>query len=120
MRDEAWVLRDLNVVKWERGIGPGIVDKKIIGPKDSNTMLMSVARMDPGVKSPPHRHKYLQVFYFLEGRGKLYVDGEEMDVGPGSVARFIKGEEHSVYNPGPGTLTLLEVRVLPRGSEEWE
>lgn len=105
---------------WEKGIGPGIVDKKIVGPKDSNTMLSSVARMDPGVKSPPHRHRYLQVFYFLDGRGTLIVDGEEYAVGPGSVARFMNEEEHTVYNPGPDPLTLLEIRVLPRGSETWE
>jgi mannose-6-phosphate isomerase-like protein (cupin superfamily) len=120
MSEEAWVLRDLNAADWEKGIGPGIVDKKIVGPKDSNAMLMSIARMEAGVKSPPHRHRYLQIFYFLEGSGKLYVDGEETDVGPGTVARFMRGEEHSVYNPGPGTLTLLEVRVLPRDSDKWE
>lgn len=107
-------------MEWEKGIGPGIVDKKIVGSKDSNTMLSSIARMEPGVKSPPHRHKYLQVFYFLEGKGKLLVDGEAYDVGPGSVARFIRGEEHSVVNSGPDPLTLLEIRVLPRGSDTWE
>jgi mannose-6-phosphate isomerase-like protein (cupin superfamily) len=120
MGGEEWVVRDLDATEWGPGIGPGIVDKKIMGPGDSRAMLMSIARMDAGVKSPPHRHRYLQVFYFLEGRGKLYVDGEEREVGPGSVARFIRGEEHSVYNPGPDTLTLLEVRVLPRDSDEWE
>lgn len=117
---EPWVVQNLEDMAWEKGIGPGIVDKKIVGPKDSNTVLTSVARMEPGVKSPPHRHRYLQFFYFLEGSGKLIVDGREAEVGPGHVARFMQGEEHSVYNPGPGALTLLEVRVLPRGSDKWE
>lgn len=113
-------IRHLPAEPWEKGIGPGIVDKKIMGPNDSNFMLMSLAKMEPGVKSPPHRHKYAQVFYFLEGTGQMVIDGQSHNVGPGTVARFVQGEEHTVINSGPGTLSLLEVRVLPRGQTVWE
>lgn len=115
-----WVWRDLTQEDWEKGIGPGIVDQKIVGSKDSNAMLMSVARMEPGIKSPPHRHRYLQVFYFLEGEGQVVVDGETQDVAPGTVVRFLEGQEHTVINTGSGPLTLLEVRVLPRDQDVWE
>lgn len=118
--EPGWVWRDLTEGVWEKGIGPGIVDQKVVGPKDSNAMLMSIARMDPGVKSPPHRHRYLQVFYFLEGEGKVLVDGKELEAKPGSAIRFLRGEEHSVVNTGRGPPTLLEVRVLPRGQDVWE
>jgi mannose-6-phosphate isomerase-like protein (cupin superfamily) len=114
------IVRNLPEESWEKGIGPGIVDKKIMGPNDSNFMLMGLAKMEPGVKSPPHRHRYTQVFYFVEGKGQVVVDGQAHDVGPGSVARFVHGEEHTVINPGPGALTLIEVRVLPRGQTVWE
>lgn len=113
-------IRHLPAESWEKGIGPGIVDKKIMGPDDSNFMLMSVARMESGVKSPPHRHRYAQVFYFLEGTGQMIVDGQAHNVGPGTVARFVHGEEHTVINTGPAPLSLLEVRVLPRGQTVWE
>jgi len=49
--------------------------------------------------------------------------GERLELpeqGPGSVARFVHGEEHTVINPGPGPLSLIEVRVLPRGQTVWE
>ncbi len=111
---------NLPELSWTKGIGPGIVDKKIVGPGESSFMLMSVAKMATGVKSPPHRHKYAQIFYFLEGRGKVVVGGDTHEVSPGSVLKLLKGEEHTVINDGPGELTLLEVRVLPRGSEVWE
>jgi len=114
------IVRNLPDESWEKGIGPGIVDKKIMGPNDSNFMLMGLAKMDPGVKSPPHRHRYTQVFYFVEGKGQVIADGHSFDVGPGSVARFVHGEEHTVINPGPGPLMLIEVRVLPRGQTVWE
>src|SRR5439155_1293492 len=58
------IVRNLPAEPWEKGIGPGIVDKKIMGPNDSNFMLMGLAKMEPGVKSPPHRHRYTQIFYF--------------------------------------------------------
>ncbi len=114
------IVRNLPEEPWEKGIGPGIVDKKIMGPNDSNFMLMGLAKMDPGVKSPPHRHRYCQVFYFVDGKGQVVVDGEKHEVGPGSVVRFVHAEEHTVINPGPGPLTLIEVRVLPRGQTVWE
>ncbi len=114
------VVRNLPDEPWEKGIGPGIVDKKIMGPGDSNFMLMGLARMEPGVKSPPHRHRYTQIFYILEGRGQIIADGTTYDIGGGSVARFVKGETHTVVNPGPGPLTLIEVRVLPREQTVWE
>ena len=114
------IVRNLPEEGWEKGIGPGIVDKKIMGPNDSNFMLMGLAKMDPGVKSPPHRHRYTQIFYFIEGHGQVIADGQAYDVSAGSVARFVHGEEHTVINPGPGPLSLIEVRVLPRGQTVWE
>ena len=119
--DKSAPVRHLPREPWEKGIGPGIVDKKIMGPDDSNFMLMGVARMDPGVKSPPHRHRYGQVFYILEGRGQgVLGEGPAVDVGPGDVVRMVRGETHTVINPGPGPLTLLEVRVLRKEQTEWD
>ncbi len=114
-------VRHLSAEAWEKGIGPGIVDKKIMGPSDSNFMLMGIAKMEPGVKSPPHRHRYVQIFYFLEGRGQVVLDnGPPIDVGPGSVVRMLQAEEHTVINPGPGPLTLLEVRVMRKDQMIWD
>jgi len=119
--DKSSPVRRLPSEAWEKGIGPGIVDKKIMGPNDSNFMLMGIARMDPGVHSPPHRHRYAQVFYFLEGRGQVVLgDSPPIEVGPGDVVRMIRGETHTVINPGPEPLTLLEVRVLRKDQLEWD
>lgn len=45
MGEQARVARDLGETDWEKGIGPGIVCKKLVGPKDSNSMLSSVAQV---------------------------------------------------------------------------
>ncbi len=119
--DKSAPVRRLPSEAWEKGIGPGIVDKKIMGPDDSNFMLMGIARMEPGVHSPPHHHRYAQIFYFLEGRGQVVLnDQPPVDVGPGDVLRMLRGETHTVINPGPGPLTLLEVRVLRKEQTEWD
>ena len=119
--DKTAPVRRLPQEPWEKGIGPGIVDKKIMGSNDSNFMLMGIAKMEPGVHSPPHRHRYAQIFYFLEGRGQVVLDDQApIEVGPGEVVRMIRGETHTVINPGPGPLTLLEVRVLRKDQTEWD
>ena len=119
--DKTAPVRYLSQEPWGKGIGPGIVDKKIMGPGDSDFMLMGVAKMDPGVKSPPHRHRYAQVFYFLEGRGQVVLgDDPPIEVGPGDAVRMGRGETHTVINPGPGPLTLLEVRGLRKDQVEWD
>lgn len=119
--DKTAAVRHLPLEPWEKGIGPGIVDKKIMGPGDSNFMLMGIATMEPGVKSPAHRHRYAQVFYFLEGRGQVVLDDRPpIEVGPGDAVRMVRGELHTVINPGPGPLTLLEVRVLRKDQTEWD
>jgi mannose-6-phosphate isomerase-like protein (cupin superfamily) len=114
-------IRRLPEEPWEKGIGPGIIDKKIMGPNDSNFMLMGIAKMEPGVHSPPHHHRYAQVFYFLEGHAQVVLDDQPpIEVGPGDVVRMIRGETHTVINPGPEPLTLLEVRVLRKDQAEWD
>src|SRR5947199_10436261 len=114
------IVRNLPAEPWEKGIGPGIVDKKIMGPNDSNFMLMGLAKMEPGVKSPPHRHRYTQIFYFIEGQGQVVVDGQAPGVGPGSVARFVHAKGPPGINPGPGPPSPIRVRGLPPDNALWE
>lgn len=115
---------DLNAMEWAPGIGPGIVDKKLVtGPdtKESGEhFLMGVAKMAPGVKSPPHRHRYPQIFFIFEGTGRAIIEGKEYKIGGGHVLRLLNYEEHTIINDGPGDMTLMEVRVFstPRNKEE--
>jgi len=115
---------NLNAMEWKPGIGPGIVDKKLITGPDTREsgehFLMSIAKMGPGVKSPPHRHHYPQIFLIMEGRGRAIIEGHEFTIGAGSVLRLLNYEEHTIINDGPGELTLLETRVFstPRNREE--
>ena len=46
----------------------------------------------------PHRHMQAEVYYIIEGRGTVKIDGEEANVQAGSVV-FIPGNaEHAIWN----------------------
>jgi quercetin dioxygenase-like cupin family protein len=46
----------------------------------------------------PHRHTQAEVYYIIEGRGTVKIDGKETNVHTGSVV-FIPGNaEHAIWN----------------------
>jgi len=66
----------------------------------------------PGGATPPNTHATAhEVFYILEGTGKGFCDGVEVDLAPGSTLMLPPGKEHIVRNTGPGKLYALCVMV---------
>ena len=45
-----------------------------------------------------HRHPKEEVYFFFKGNGFVYVDGEELPVGPGDVVRIPPDAVHTVIN----------------------
>lgn len=68
--------------------------------------------LPPGVSIGEHRHEGTEeVYYVLEGQGRLILDGQEHPVGPGDISLCRSGHSHGLINPGPATLRLLVVCV---------
>ena len=66
----------------------------------------------PGGATPPNTHTAAhEFFYILEGTGKGFCDGVEVDLAPGSTLLLPPGKEHIVQNTGPGKLYALCVMV---------
>ena len=66
----------------------------------------------PGGATPPNTHAAAhEFFYILEGTGKGFCDGVEVDLAPGSTLLLPPGKEHIVQNTGPGKLYALCVMV---------
>jgi mannose-6-phosphate isomerase-like protein (cupin superfamily) len=66
-----------------------------------------VAEVEPGGWLGLHRHEPAEIYYVIEGRGIVVLDGVEHTVGPGS-AVFIPGDaEHGIRNEGDAPLRLL-------------
>lgn len=71
---------------------------------------MSIFRLEarPGDGVPTHTHLHDdEVFYILEGRMRVVLDGVESVVGPGSVAFLPRRRPHAWFTDGDQPLTTL-------------
>ena len=60
---------------------------------------------DVGGATPPNTHTGAYEFFFiLEGTGKGYCDGVEVDLSPGASLLLPPGKEHVIENTGEGKL----------------
>ena len=60
--------------------------KELLHPaKESLAIGYSLARAEvgPGAKTLPHRLKSAEVYFILEGRGRMHIGGEQAEVGAG-------------------------------------
>lgn len=69
----------------------------------------------PPSEAPPHYHTYEEAIYILEGSGRMWADGQEAPVYPGSCIYLPRGVSHSMKNDGTRPIRLLGV-FHPSGS----
>ena len=100
---------------------PGDLKAYRISPQDTNYFACLVDPVAEGVPftfiveiyekggaTPPNTHTIAHEFFFiLEGTGKGYCDGLEVDLAPGSCLMIPPGKEHVVKNTGAGKLYAL-------------
>ena len=78
------------------------------------------ARLGPGEASKPHRLRTSsEVYFILEGRGRMNVDGDSCEVGPGTVIYVPPGSRQNIESTGPRPLIFLCL-VYPPWREEDE
>ncbi|PVH97892.1 RmlC-like cupin [Periconia macrospinosa] len=79
----------------------------------TNTFTVGIATCAPGVSAgcqgylKPHRHKQAEIYHFTLGKGLVTIDGEEYEVGKGSVVWIPGDAEHGVRNSGEEDLVWL-------------
>jgi mannose-6-phosphate isomerase-like protein (cupin superfamily) len=54
-----------------------------------------------------------QVYVIVAGRGRMIVDGEEQDIGVGTMVLIPPGAQHAIHNPGPGQLIYVTATSPP-------
>jgi mannose-6-phosphate isomerase-like protein (cupin superfamily) len=78
------------------------------------------ARLGPGEASEPHRLKTSsEVYFILEGRGRMTIEGESAEVGSGTAIYIPPGSKQHIENRGDGPLVFLCL-VYPPWCEEDE
>ena len=69
---------------------------------------LAEARVQPGAKTTPHYHPLTEeIYYILEGTGRMSIDEEVREVGPGDAIAIPPGAVHTIVNTGGETLKFL-------------
>jgi mannose-6-phosphate isomerase-like protein (cupin superfamily) len=70
--------------------------------------------LEPGQDQKPHVHDDQDKIYFvLEGRGRVVLDGATETLEPGEAIVARAGVSHGIASDGPGRLTVLVVVTPP-------
>ncbi len=81
-----------------------LVSEKTSG---AEKLAITIVEMEPGGFQYLHAHEPEQMYYILEGRGLMSVDGEEQMVQTGDCIFFSSFAEHGLKNTGEGVLRYL-------------
>ncbi len=65
------------------------------------------AEVGPGAATLPHRLKASEVYYILEGRGRMHIGGERAEVAAGQAVYIPPGEIQFIENTGAARLAFL-------------
>ena len=81
---------------------------------------LAQARLGPREASRPHSLRTSsEVYFILEGRGRMQIDGESSEAGPGQAIYIEPGSIQFIENTGDGPLVFLCL-VYPPWREEDE
>lgn len=88
----------------------------LVNPEKTGSKGISLATiyLEPGKKSTPHRHERTEeVYYFLEGRGRVVVDNRSYDVTPGVAVYIPLRSVHQVENDSSHRLKFISADSPP-------
>jgi len=84
-------------------------------------VLLLTDEIQPRNSSNPHVHEDKEeVFFFISGKGRVRVDNEEIEVGPGYCVLVPMGSVHEVFNDDDNILRFVAVVSPPFTYEEFE
>jgi mannose-6-phosphate isomerase-like protein (cupin superfamily) len=69
---------------------------------------LAEARLPPGKSTTPHYHPVTEeIYYVVEGFGRIGIGGETHDIGPGDAIAIPPGLIHTIANTAASTLKFL-------------
>ena len=69
---------------------------------------LAEARLPPGESTTGHHHGLTEeIYYILEGQGRMRIGDETADVGPGDAVAIPPAAFHQITNTGSGVLKFL-------------
>jgi mannose-6-phosphate isomerase-like protein (cupin superfamily) len=80
----------------------------------SEALTGGVAEIEPGAPLKLHRHAPPEIYFILAGKGIIWIDGKETEIGP-NTGVFIPGNaKHGIHNTGTETLRLFYCFAVDR------
>jgi len=69
---------------------------------------LAEARLKPGMSTTPHYHpKTEEIYYILRGEGRMQIDQQSRQVGPGDAIAIPPGSAHQITSTGTEELVFL-------------
>lgn len=84
--------------------------RELLAHRNSSIRNQSLAEASvaPGQATQPHYHSQTEeIYYILQGSGRMRVGQSSRDVGPGDAIAIPPGEPHQITNTGAATLLFL-------------
>ena len=98
-------MQETAIDKFRGGIGLTISRMYV---DDKNKIMLG--RLEPGASIGLHRHETSsEIIYILQGKGKVFCDGEYETLKSGACHYCPKGHEHSLINDSSDDLAFLAV-----------
>lgn len=98
--------------------GDGVVTSRSFFRGSSRLpVTIAVWELPPGASEGSHVHEgddaLEEFYYFMEGRGVMWMDGEEVPVGPGDAVLAPPGVDHGFRSTGDVPLKLMIIWGAP-------
>jgi oxalate decarboxylase/phosphoglucose isomerase-like protein (cupin superfamily) len=108
---ECWEDPSRGTLKWKTLVSNDIT------PSDS--MTAGIGELEPGMDSrlEVHAHEQPEIYYLLEGKGVIFLDGGRYELRPGHAVFIPSNARHGIQNTGKGPLRFFYVFPTDRYSE---
>ena len=84
--------------------------RELLAHRNSSIRNQSLAEamLLPGQATQEHYHpKAEEIYYLLRGKGRMRLEAEEREVGPGDAISIPPGKKHKIWNIGTEPLVFL-------------
>lgn len=90
---------------------PGVIGAEkqtLVGPDQGwQGWVMRLFTLSPGGQTPRHTHPWPHINYITAGKGTLFLEGQEHQLEPGSVAYVPGGALHQFQNPSDEAFSFI-------------
>lgn len=113
-------MKVINASAVEGAVAPGVELKVLLAGEDARVQhgMLGVVRVEPGVRYPAQEGDYSchpaeEFSYVISGRMQVWVEGREVELGPGDAMIIHPGERHWVYNAGTAPAEVVWLLTPP-------